>query len=291
MLLSLVLIFVGVMSLGSSICLLDDETYDRLLKAIDTNELVPYSHTCPMERRVHDMQLEYACSIEQKFDLLDGNMEILLLVNTDGKNVIFPRKARVTKIIDVFYKIYKGEGARKLHKRILLSYAGITRNDIQTFINENPEHCRKNPIFANKPPLQPVVSHTPNNRHQIDLVSFEKDPQVKDGKVYSYALSVLDVFSRYVFLRPTTSKEPKEVKEILNNIYPQFSIFLIFFFCMHMYVLYNLPEFGSTCYVTCPSLGLRVMLLAPVWVSDLNNLPKFGSTCYITCPSLGLRVI
>ena len=50
---------------------------------------------CPVERRVHNMQQDYACSIEQ---------ETLLLVNIDGNNVIFPRKARVKKIIDFFIK-------------------------------------------------------------------------------------------------------------------------------------------------------------------------------------------
>ena len=108
----------------------------------------------------------------------------------------------------------------KLHKRILLTYAGIVRNKLETFFKKNFEHCQKNPIFRNIPPLQPVVSHTPNSRHQIDLVCFDKGPHVvKDGKVYMYVISVLDVFSRYVFLRPTTSKEPKEIKEILADIY------------------------------------------------------------------------
>ena len=41
---------------GSNIRLVDDETDNRLLAAIDTEEMV---HTCPVERRVHDMQRGY----------------------------------------------------------------------------------------------------------------------------------------------------------------------------------------------------------------------------------------
>ena len=86
-------------------------------------------------------------------------------------------------------------------------------------LNENLEHCQKNPVFRNKPPLQPVVSHTQSSHHQKDLVCFEKDPEARDEKVYMYVFSILDVFSSYVFLRQITSKEPKEIKEILTDIY------------------------------------------------------------------------
>ena len=219
---------------GSNMRLVDDETYNRLLEAIDAKEIVAYSHTCPVARRVHDMQQDYVFSIEEKFDIAAGKVETLLLIEIEGRKVIFPRIGRVGTIIDFFYKTYKGEGARKLHKRILMSYAGIVRNKLQTFLNENPEHCRKKTIFRNKPPLQPVVSHTPNSRHQINLVCFEKDPQVRDGNVYMYVLSVLDVFSRYVFLRPATSKEPKEIKVS--------TFFLKLFLLLRIFICFSLLE-------------------------------------------------
>ena len=108
------------------------------------------------------------------------------------------------------------EWTQKLHKRILTSYAGIARNKLQTFLNENLENARKKTVFRNKPPLQPVVSHIPNSRHQIDLVCLEKDPQVRDGKVYVCTLGTWCLFT--LSLRPTTSKEHKEIKEILTDI-------------------------------------------------------------------------
>ena len=149
----------------------------RLLQAINAKEVVIYSHTCSVERKVHDMQQNYVFSIEKAVDVVEGEMKTLLLVDVDGRKVIFPRKERIKTIIEFFYKAYEGEGARKLHERISQNYAGITRTkDIQKFLNENPEHCRRNPIFKNKPPLQPIVSHVPYSRHQIDSVSFEKDP-------------------------------------------------------------------------------------------------------------------
>lgn len=40
-----------------------------------------------------------------------------------------------------------------------------------------------------------------------------------DGKTYKYIMSVIDVFSRFVFLRPLESKESSEVAENLLDIY------------------------------------------------------------------------
>ena len=81
--------------------LVDDETYNRLLEAIDAKEIVAYSHTCPMAR-VHDMQQDYVFSIEEKFDIAAGKVETLLLVEIEGRKVIFPRIGRVGTIIDFF---------------------------------------------------------------------------------------------------------------------------------------------------------------------------------------------
>ena len=87
--------------------LVDDETYNRLLEAIDAKEIVAYSHTCPVARRVlwhdvpcpvarrvHDMQQDYVFSIEEKFDIATGKVETLLLVEIEGRKVIFPRNRK-----------------------------------------------------------------------------------------------------------------------------------------------------------------------------------------------------
>ena len=202
-----------------NIRLVDDETYDQLLDAVKSGKTVPYSRSAVRQRRVHELMRLNAFSVGKKLNMVTGKLEMMLLVLVDGSYRIYPRSSESENIIKHFYETYKGEGARKLVQRILDTYSGITRNSIQTFLNRDPDHCKKNPIFKNKPPLQPIVSHTVNSRHQIDLVSFEQDPQVRDGKVYLYVLAVLDVFSRYLFLRPTTSKEPKEIRELLTEIY------------------------------------------------------------------------
>ena len=58
---------------------------------------------------------------------------------------------------------------------------------------------------------------SPNAVHQADLMPHDKLP--KSSKVYKYALTVLDVASRYKAAEPLTSKESEEVSRAFQKIY------------------------------------------------------------------------
>ena len=133
------------------------------------------------------------------------------------------RVSDVDGVINHFYQELKGENALKLDARIKDYYVGISRLSIQTWINSNRDHCKKNAIFDNKGPLKPVVAKVPMERCQIDLVVKEKSPSVsRDGKVYYNILSVIDVFSRFLFLRALETKESLEVVNRLKEIFMVF---------------------------------------------------------------------
>ena len=54
---------------------------------------------------------------------------------------------------------------------------------------------------------------------QIDLVIIEKRPSKGyNNKIYLYILIVMDVFSRYIFLKPLQSKELLEVASSPRNL-------------------------------------------------------------------------
>lgn len=55
--------------------------------------------------------------------------------------------------------------------------------------------------------------------HQIDLVDMKKQKIAHKGKTYRYVLSLLDVFSRFHWLYPLTSKHSANVARELKNIY------------------------------------------------------------------------
>lgn len=81
-----------------------------------------------------------------------------------------------------------------------------------------PLKQRVHTIFYNKAPLEEVKAKNMHERHQIDLGDFSERPAVQAGKIYKYVLSVLDVFSRYLWLRPLMNRSSKEVAAELKNL-------------------------------------------------------------------------
>ena len=75
------------------------------------------------------------------------------------------------------------------------------------------------PLFQNKVPLRPIRASKVRERHQGDLVSMASMPATIDGDTYKYIMSVIDIFSRFLFLRPLQTKETNEVAEHLLDIY------------------------------------------------------------------------
>ena len=61
------------------------------------------------------------------------------------------------------------------------------------------------------------MSHRPMK--QADLLSLPHDKLPKGRKVYKYALTVVDVASRYKAAEPLTSKEYEEVSRDFARIY------------------------------------------------------------------------
>ena len=131
--------------------------------------------------------------------------------------MIVPRKGEVDDIISFFYNAFKGEGARKLFPRIRRHCTGISIKRIQKLLNSNEEYFKSNPIFSNKPPLTPVFSKSVQGCNQIDLADMRSMAVSTNGTQYNYVLSVLDVFSRYLWLRPLSGKNSAEVLKNLKD--------------------------------------------------------------------------
>ena len=59
----------------------------------------------------------------------------------------------------------------------------------------------------------------PNEVHQADLLFLPHDRPGRGRKLYKYALTVVDVASRYKEAEPLVTKEAKEVADALSRIY------------------------------------------------------------------------
>ena len=112
-------------------------------------------------------------------------------------------------------------------KKIVCSFKdkflGISKSRLQNSLNTDKLHYQKNARFLNKATLKPIQTRDVQVRHQVDLVDHGKRGRVKyHGIVYQYVLSVMDVFSRFIWLRPHRSKHSKEIASELKSTYMDF---------------------------------------------------------------------
>ena len=138
--------------------------------------------------------------------------------NTGHKTILL-KKREVAPCMKAYYNKCKGSGARKMYKSICKTFTGISERDIQKYINTSQKGHRMNPIFENKPPLIPVQSSGVFNHLQIDLVTMEGSPVTVGNRVYKYIMILLDIFSRFLFLRALQSKQASEVASNLLQIF------------------------------------------------------------------------
>jgi len=78
---------------------------------------------------------------------------------------------------------------------------------------KDPQRIR--PLFQNKA----IKACKVQERHQVDLVNMMAMPVSLEGVTYKYIMSVIGLFSRFIFLKPLKTKESAEVAEILLEIY------------------------------------------------------------------------
>ena len=116
----------------------------------------------------------------------------------------------------------KGTGSRRIFHQMKHSYSGLTERVIHDVISSSTLSRQMNARFTNKAPFRPVSAHTVQEHLQIDLVDMSNRRIHHHGTTYSYILSVLDNFSRYVWLTPLKNKSSKIVKNALSKIFIEF---------------------------------------------------------------------
>ncbi|XP_070561655.1 KRAB-A domain-containing protein 2-like [Ptychodera flava] len=138
----------------------------------------------------------------------------------DGKIIVC--KQDMDSVIRHYYVSMKGAGALAIYQRLKNHFGGIGKKEIQRYLNKSLFHGRQYPKFDNKTPLKPVLGKTVMDRVQIDLIDMTGEPCEVSDVTYKYILSVEDIFSRYVWLRPLFSKESKVVAENLADIFQKY---------------------------------------------------------------------
>ena len=108
------------------------------------------------------------------------------------------------------------------HSCTVVQFSGISRRSIQECLNEDPNHFRANPAFLNKEAPKPVTASAPMERLQADLVNLASISVCMEGTTYKYVLVVIDVFSRFLWLRALPEKTAGNVARELDHLSLQF---------------------------------------------------------------------
>ena len=199
---------------------LDDAEYGALFGILNGDKTFkdwPKNQDSSLRQRVYKKWKSGQYEMKDVHDPMAGNT-VQRIVHTNTGSIVI-KKSELSSIVHSYYDESKGDGALKLSKSIRHRYSGLSQNFIQKNLNVMKETQKIRPLFQNKAPLRPIKAGKVQERHQVDLVNMQSMPVTVGGITYKYIMSVIDIFSRFVFLRPLQSKESAEVAENLRNIY------------------------------------------------------------------------
>ncbi|CAF4991909.1 unnamed protein product, partial [Rotaria sp. Silwood1] len=125
----------------------------------------------------------------------------------------------VDKVISAHYEAKLGCATRILHQHLNKIYNKISEARIAKVTKANSAHGHMHPSFSNKGPRKVIQARQVFERLQVDLVDLSRRPVLKNGTEFRYALVIVDIFSRYLLLRPLKSKSSAEVSDHLELIF------------------------------------------------------------------------
>ena len=116
---------------------------------------------------------------------------------------------------DLYYnkKFAKGRDAMFFHISKTLNNKDISRRYIAKWLSKQEAHQ----LHTQRKPqtnIRPIITNRPGSLLQMDLIDFSNKPSNK----YYYILTVIDTFSRKIWLNEIRNKTIKDVIPALNNI-------------------------------------------------------------------------
>jgi hypothetical protein len=122
-------------------------------------------------------------------------------------------EAKLQPLYDDF-KVGVGSGIKGFYAKVLQKYIGINRDEVAVFLRkQTPYQLTKQP---RRPINRPVIGNYPNHRWECDLIDMAL--YAGNNKRKKYILTVIDVFSRYVFAEPLANKTPLSVVAAFRRI-------------------------------------------------------------------------
>ena len=107
-----------------------------------------------------------------------------------------------------------GKGIKNFYKYIITKYINITRQDINDYLKSHNNYQLTRPI--NKRINKPIIAKYPNQIWSIDLLDLSS--VAKSNYNYNYIMTIVDIFTRYVWLEKLKDKSAYNVANGLNNV-------------------------------------------------------------------------
>ena len=112
-------------------------------------------------------------------------------------------------------------GINRLWKEGRKEIPGLKREQVKDFLQTQYPYTRHKPE-RKKFPKRNVICTNVNDVYQMDLVDMQKFAEFNNG--YKHLLTVIDCFSRYAFVVPLKSKNPKEIIEAMSTVFKEHGI-------------------------------------------------------------------
>ena len=133
-----------------------------------------------------------------------------------GKKVLID--TQVERVVETEFEKANGCGARALSLRLHRKYSGLSEKVVDKILKKSSNYHKHFPKFTNVPKQKVITATNVGERWQIDLMDMRRESIEYRGESYQYILTVMDIYSRYVFLRPLTNKTSKLVKQEVESI-------------------------------------------------------------------------
>ena len=128
-------------------------------------------------------------------------------------------KERVIELIDkVYNNITVGgyRGREALYAMLLQRFVGITKMDVVSYLNNREVHQVMKQ--AEQRVLQPLRPKHINHWWQLDVLYLRNFAKKDRNSTFEYILTVIDIFSKYTWVKPLKSRTMAEITQVMQYI-------------------------------------------------------------------------
>ena len=152
-------------------------------------------------------------AFKTKYQFFELSKDGQHLMYTNGQNLQVVPKVYKKLILTKEYKNSFGSGSRNFYKTIREKYLNIKRSDVAEFMKTQTV-TQLTDGFKHRT-NKPILAKYPNEIWCIDLIEINNYPK---NKGFQFILYIIDVFSRYIFLEPSKTKDSLAISKCFDKI-------------------------------------------------------------------------